>query len=165
MKTCTTCKKPKPLADFCKFKLSKDGLSYMCKPCNASRGKDYYRRNRKEIIKKRTEYAKEHPYQFRQWVFWRCWDKRNGFHDTLSKEEFKRITSMPCHYCGFAGKVGLDRIDNAKGHAQFNCLPCCDWCNTARSDHFTVHETMLIGKAIAQIRKTREAYASVAIVQ
>ena len=34
MKTCTVCKKNKPLLDFYNYKASKDGKAYRCKPCD-----------------------------------------------------------------------------------------------------------------------------------
>jgi len=64
---------------------------------------------------------------------------------SLSKEEFRKITSLPCSYCGSAptslgtrGRVnkvttyvcnGVDRIDNSMGYVKENCTPCCSLCN------------------------------------
>ena len=65
----------------------------------------------------------------------------------LSKEQFRSLTKQPCHYCGrepeqVAGATsrsngvyiynGLDRVDNDKGYAPGNVVPCCKHCNRAK---------------------------------
>lgn len=66
----------------------------------------------------------------------------------LSEEEFYKITSMNCHYCGrvpsgiyeSANKTGvftyngIDRRDNTKGYTLENSVPCCKICNRAKLD-------------------------------
>lgn len=70
----------------------------------------------------------------------------------LSKEEFNKLTSSNCYYCGkspstvtkqikvsekgkrhgFFGNYiynGIDRKDSKKGYAVDNCMPCCNKCN------------------------------------
>lgn len=64
---------------------------------------------------------------------------------TLSKDEFKKLTSSNCHYCGIKPSQiaketnatpkgiehskyqynGLDRKDNTKGYTINNVVPCC----------------------------------------
>ena len=65
---------------------------------------------------------------------------------SLSKEDFKELTSSKCHYCGvlpykvyrsWYAKVpytynGIDRKDNSVGYDIDNCLPCCSVCNRAK---------------------------------
>lgn len=67
----------------------------------------------------------------------------------LSKEEFKNITSQTCHYCAKAPSSvcrrlringdyvynGIDRRDNRLGYTISNSLPCCKFCNVAKSDY------------------------------
>jgi len=67
---------------------------------------------------------------------------------SLSKEEFRNITSLPCVYCGmepnhvytslsFNGEyvfTGIDRVDNNEGYAIENCVPCCKNCNYAKKE-------------------------------
>lgn len=45
MKKCTTCKVDKPLADYGRHKLTKDGHISRCKPCESARVKAYYAAN------------------------------------------------------------------------------------------------------------------------
>jgi len=73
----------------------------------------------------------------------------------LSEEEFKELIFGNCFYCGAPPKPtvfttsqknrrekiisynGIDRIDNQFGYIRNNCVPCCHFCNGAKSDHST----------------------------
>jgi len=72
--------------------------------------------------------------------------KRRGVEYKLTVEQFKEITQKDCFYCGAKpsniyknkqsnGKYiynGIDRIDNNKGYAIDNIVPCCKSCNSAK---------------------------------
>ena len=76
---------------------------------------------------------------------------------TLSKEKFKELILSKCTYCGggftnttkenYASKNekrvffhnGIDRVDNAKGYIEENCVSCCSICNLMKRE-FTVEE-------------------------
>jgi len=74
--------------------------------------------------------------------------KTNNRSFNLTKEEFKRITSSGCHYCGAKPAVrktsmnlqlngyypcnGIDRIDSKIGYEISNCRSCCWPCNIAK---------------------------------
>jgi hypothetical protein len=64
----------------------------------------------------------------------------------LSKDEFKKLTSDKCFYCGVdpvsvstpRGQLkntgeyrynGIDRVNNGVGYVLDNCVPCCKNCN------------------------------------
>ena len=64
----------------------------------------------------------------------------------LTREQFRRLTEMPCWYCG-AGPAqvkhleqcygdyiynGIDRVDNTQGYTPENCVPCCKMCNVKK---------------------------------
>ena len=68
---------------------------------------------------------------------------------SLTREEFRELTSSYCYFCGVepkqkTGRVnytqtfgeylynGIDRKDNSKGYVFDNCLPCCKICNYAK---------------------------------
>ena len=70
---------------------------------------------------------------------------------TLTKEEFKKLTSSKCYYCGvepsqklkqsriveedgFYIYNGIDRIDSSVGYVYGNCVSCCEICNKAKRD-------------------------------
>lgn len=69
----------------------------------------------------------------------------------LTKEDFKRITSLNCHYCNieplqiakYYNKTsqslnyiynGIDRINNDVGYILNNSTPCCFVCNRAKRE-------------------------------
>jgi len=67
-----------------------------------------------------------------------CWD--------LPDEDFDRLTSRPCHYCGQQPSLtrvvkgseftysGIDRMDNSLGYTPGNAVSCCMTCNKAKRD-------------------------------
>lgn len=86
--------------------------------------------------------------------YYRINAKNYGREFALSNEEFRRITSEPCHYCGAdPEKVvacnkgserkkshwgdytfnGIDRVDNERGYVPGNCVACCGVCNRAKN--------------------------------
>lgn len=79
----------------------------------------------------------------------------------LSFQDFVDICSKPCYYCNEPPKTwdcvsnapsvqlntpnsvsedykirftGVDRYDSKKGYTKENCVPCCVYCNRAKSD-------------------------------
>jgi hypothetical protein len=72
--------------------------------------------------------------------------KKKNLSFTLTKEEFKNLTSSNCYYCGtpplqwhnrqnFDGYYiynGIDRVDNNLGYDINNCVPCCMNCNKSK---------------------------------
>jgi len=90
-----------------------------------------------------------------------CKTKERKF--LLSKEEFFKITSQECYYCGgfnvseniLIEKInldycGIDRIDNSIGYIIENCVPCCNICNRMKLDlsynGFTQHIKKILEK-------------------
>lgn len=66
-------------------------------------------------------------------------------------EEFVKIlVGGKCHYCGNTRRLGLDRIDNTKGHTKANTLVACCECNLIRKDRFTVKQMEEISKYIQE---------------
>lgn len=73
-------------------------------------------------------------------------DAKKGRVFSVSFEEFKALSQMPCFYCGeersnvcrhdkYFGEFvynGLDRVDNALGHVVGNVVACCKTCNKAK---------------------------------
>lgn len=66
----------------------------------------------------------------------------------LTKEDFRRLTSMDCHYCDappravlrggpYSGDYlynGIDRVDNTRGYSLDNCVTACGSCNWWKRD-------------------------------
>lgn len=81
----------------------------------------------------------------------------------LSFDEFNKLITSPCHYCGTEPFVrngghfesrrrkdqpdlytnGIDRLDSSIGYTKENCVPCCKICNimkgTYSEDFFIEH--------------------------
>jgi hypothetical protein len=57
---------------------------------------------------------------------------------SLSIEHFLALVNNPCVYCGRTPEevngMGIDRSDNSIGYVMGNCLPCCELCNTLKSN-------------------------------
>lgn len=77
--------------------------------------------------------------------------RKKGREFSLSREQIYEITTKACHYCRkppaqvsssrFSKFVynSIDRVDNNKGYTLDNIVPCCDFCNRAKSD-FPIEE-------------------------
>ncbi len=91
----------------------------------------------------------------------------------LTKDQFRTITQMDCHYCGAApshsaprsvmtGKFksqyvcnGIDRKDNGQGYTIENCVPCCSVCNHAKHTMGYEQFIMWISRAYHHVAATR----------
>lgn len=87
--------------------------------------------------------------------------KKRGLDWDLTYKEFKELTEKACVYCGTDPKRlnyfenapslqaespnrdwekytinfnGVDRVDSSDGYNIDNCVPCCTYCNRAKSD-------------------------------
>lgn len=86
--------------------------------------------------------------------------RERGLPWDLGVEDFRRLTSLDCHYCGTAPSTvlktnavdggyvynGLDRVDNSRGYTLDNVVPCCGICNHAKG-------TMSYGEFLAWISR------------
>lgn len=84
------------------------------------------------------------------YTLYRIGAEQRGLTFPLAKEEFRKLTSGNCYYCGqepsrvshnngkkskFFGNYtynGIDRVDNLKGYEPKNCVTCCFECNQAK---------------------------------
>lgn len=177
-KRCTTCNLDKPLTSFGKNSSQVSGLSWYCKECNASRSKKWAEEHpkdaeaKKSAIMRAMRWRKDYPTKAGiatlnsnrlirsrfNTARWRATNKRE-LSWTLSFEEYEVLSKLSCSYCrGSLPEfgVGLDRVDSSLGYTSSNVVPCCDWCNVAKSDHFTYEEMIkYIGPAIRLARENR----------
>ncbi len=72
--------------------------------------------------------------------------KEKGHVWSLTEDEFVKLTSLPCFYCGILPSQvhrckncngnyiynGIDRVDNSKGYTFDNVVSCCGVCNCAK---------------------------------
>ena len=69
----------------------------------------------------------------------------------LSKETVEHLVTRACEYCGWHKDwCGIDRVNNAEGYRDDNCVPCCRWCNWSKNgrtlDEFKDWVRALYGK-------------------
>lgn len=77
-------------------------------------------KKRRPEDKLRCEYEKKRKSATRDWL--------------LTFDEWCRLTSMPCFYCGKSAKrCGLDRSDNNQNYHISNVVSCCWPCNRAKN--------------------------------
>jgi len=78
--------------------------------------------------------------------------KKRRFKWELSTDQFRKLSTSPCHYCGTPHSKsydkspkngtkrlngafvcnGIDRVDRLKGYSIENCVPCCQDCNVSK---------------------------------
>lgn len=171
IKVCSTCKRELSFDNFQKDKHKKDGLQSKCKDCmkiQNQQKREYYRKYREEhwdeIKARNYKYYLEHKEQRKKYnekhkeKFAKCKkindhlphnryklylsnaQKRNiPFNITF--EEFKKITELPCYYCGgimnTEGVIynGIDRVDSSKAYSLDNIVPCCNMCNKMKLNY------------------------------
>lgn len=87
---------------------------------------------------------------------YRLRDKKKGLICDIDNKWLQdTITNGKCFYCGDTRRLGLDRIDNTKGHTKDNVVVCCYDCNVARANNFTHKEMQLLGETIKKIKDKR----------
>lgn len=86
---------------------------------------------------------------------------KRGLDWNLTYEQFASITKQNCTFCGVEPQKinyfenapslqkespnrdwsrytiffnGVDRVDSSEGYSEDNCVPCCTYCNRAKSD-------------------------------
>ena len=87
---------------------------------------------------------------------YRLKDRKRNFDFDIELDWFyKKVTEGECFYCSDTKNLGLDRVDNTKGHTKDNVVVCCYTCNVARGDNFTHEEMIELGKTIKIIKEKR----------
>lgn len=52
----------------------------------------------------------------------------------ITPEEFEKLVSQNCRYCGSSDKIGVDRVNTNLPYEVANSAPCCTACNQAKND-------------------------------
>lgn len=90
----------------------KDGYANMCKECASP----------KNNIERHIHIYKNNA-------------RRRNIQFNLKEEDFIKIISDNCYYCGSPQANGIDRVDSNKDYILENCVPCCEFCNKMKLDH------------------------------
>lgn len=104
--------------------------------------KENFKRNNPDITKK---YLKDYQITLKgKYRTMKGSGLKRNYEVSINLEEFEKIISQPCVYCGEKEKrIGIDRIDNSKGYTLENSAPCCTLCNmmkkTLQVDEFLKH--------------------------
>ena len=157
---CCSCKKIKSLSEFHKNKYLTLGRLYVCKTCVSEKGaekrKNFSEERKNKIKNNSRNYKKSDSGKVNSIISsYKTIDKKSKRGFDLTKEYVTSVfLNKDCTYCGFPA-IGLDRLDNSKGHIQGNVVPCCKECNIARNNNFSVEEMFLIGKTIRKIKRQR----------
>ncbi len=109
---------------------------------------------KKIVVKSRSRLKREKSIVRRVQAY-RLRDKHKGLKNDLDINWVREFVKQPCIYCGDTEDIGLDRIDNTKGHTKDNVVPCCYICNTTRNTNFTHEEMKILGRTIEEIKKCR----------
>lgn len=88
--------------------------------------KDYIRKKRRDKGVQRASYKNILPERYRAMISSGN-SQRKRVEITL--DEYNRLVSLPCVFCGTESKVGIDRIDSNEGYVNGNVHPCCGNCN------------------------------------
>lgn len=99
--------------------------------------------------------------------------KKKNISANITLDDYKHICKQSCYYCGEPPKLesvyknkyskteyeyrqGVDRIDPNKGYTLDNVLPCCKFCNIAKSDLTLEQFIIKIKQVYRFIKKERE---------
>jgi hypothetical protein len=91
---------------------------------------------------------------------------------SLDYDVVKCLIHSPCFYCGELPSStlilettkeemlynGIDRIDSSLGYIKNNCVPCCKYCNRAKSDMSTEEFSLWIYKIYNYMIKERKEF-------
>lgn len=92
------------------------------------------RKDRADKGEKRMKYTYKLPSKYASYI-----NRANGSGKSfeLTVEEFERILSCDCSYCGTSNSIVIDRIDSRKGYDIDNVQPLCQDCNFMKGYYFT----------------------------
>ena len=148
-RTCRDCHEPKPLTSFAQ---AGNDPRYRRRVCNSCRQRKDYAKNREKRNQHLRQRRIDNPVRTLLRDSLRS-DRKRGIENDLTVEFIANEVAKTCSYCGGSNLVGLDRIDNDKGHTQANVVPACIRCNYTRKD--MPHAAWLV--VAKGMREAREA--------
>ena len=84
-----------------------------CRECQNERNRSLYKiRINQKLITRYKNYRHK--------------DIKNNYPNTISKDKAIQLMQTECYWCKSVVQLGLDRIDNNKGHSEDNIVVCCN---------------------------------------
>lgn len=68
-------------------------------------------------------------------------------HD-LTREQYEKLTSGSCAYCGRETRGGIDRVDSKLGYSYDNCVSACQRCNARKANFENLGPAKAVDKTI-----------------
>lgn len=115
--------------------------------------KNFYTAEKLEYMRMHRKVQKVDRIKLR-WRGYGYFDKARGYDICdYSYEELKELLTVgQCTYCASKEKLGLDRIDNSKGHTKNNTVIACAKCNSMRNCHWSVDEFRKVWELTKKLR-------------
>lgn len=146
-KACTKCGETKPLSDFSKHRLSKDGHAYQCKACNAKRSKIWRKTpvGIYTLIKGREGFYKQKPFNLikEEFVEWYNSQLKQCVYCDIPEEYLYLLQE---HYGDITDRLTIDCKDNKTGYQLDNLVLSCNKCNITKNNVLTFDEMMYVGQ-------------------
>lgn len=151
-KVCPKCTFPKETKEFRVDIRASDGLRSWCHRCELDSAYAYQKTEAGKAKIRRASYT------ILRFGHSKNKAKKRGIEWTITKEDFNKLKTLPCHYCGdeiITTGSGLDRMDNTRGYHLDNVVPCCNICNTMKLDYWSYGEMLQIGALSRELRLKR----------
>ena len=147
MKACTKCGETKPLTDFGKHSLSKNGINPWCKKCvNASSRK--WSKTAAGVysgIRGRTNYYKRKQVYINKEDFVEWHDSQPRLCDYCEISEGE-LWILREHYGSVKNRLTVDCMNNALGYSRGNLVLACDKCNQIKNNVLSYSDMKYVGK-------------------
>lgn len=161
LKRCSKCKTLKNFSEFSKHKDHYDGLASTCKKCKQKQDREYYKKNKKKVLRNVRKWASENRDKVNEASrkYWRKNKDRHKLHiiirrarlaeadGSFTKEEWQQLKEKYAHKCAICGekepfrqyrkKLTIDHImPISKGGSNdiTNIQPACFNCNSIKKD-------------------------------
>lgn len=131
---CKKCNIEKHYTKFPKTTRNPNKRRTTCHSCKYKREQEImtpekHKKKRESIL----NWAKKNRYSSRYKSI-ACVDKKRFKSKVLSLDQYKKMASSNCFYCGIPNCGGVDRKNSNLGHTIRNCTPCCEKCNFIMGD-------------------------------
>lgn len=151
--TCVKCGETKPISEFHKDTMNRNGHHWDCKACANGEARKRYAKG-DSMRRAREKYGKT---DMARYTRLKSNAKKRNTEFLLDKLEFLiwlEGQELVCHYCNVslntngarAEQLSIDRKDNTIGYTLENIVLCCQMCNTIKGNIFTEQEMIEVAE-------------------